>query len=71
MSKKKQSIICSIYLNYFERPRSRSIKIIGEKISINANFINNTIEINKKKKKKILRFFLIKTLSLKKKFITF
>ena len=71
MSKKKQSITCSIYLNYFERPRSRSIKIIGEKISISANFINNTIEINKKKKKKILRFFFDKNLIFKKEIYYF
>ena len=66
MKKKKQSIICSINLNYFERPRNRSIKIIGEKISISANLVNNTIEINQKNKKKILKFSFDKNLIFKK-----
>ena len=58
-------------LNYFERPRNRSIKIIGEKISISANFVNNTIEINQKNKKKILKFSFDKNLILKKKLLFF
>ena len=66
MKKKKQSIICSINLNYFERPRNRSIKIIGEKISISANLVNNTIEINQGNKKKILKFSFDKNLIFKK-----
>ena len=66
MKKKKQSIICSINLNYLERPRNRSIKIIGEKISISANLVNNTIEINQRNKKKILKFSFDKNLIFKK-----
>ena len=63
---KNQIIDCFISLNYFERPKARKIELIGSKGKIKANLMDNTIEINKGKKNKKIKFKIDKNLIFKK-----
>ena len=53
---KKKNIICSLHLNYFERPPKREIKLIGEKGKIECDLNKNEINIYKEKKLKKINF---------------
>ena len=55
-NKKKNKLICSLTLNYFERPKRRQIRIIGTKGSLLACLNKQKIEIYKNNKTKILKF---------------
>lgn len=63
---KNQIIDCFISLNYFERPKARNIELIGSEGKIKADLINNTIELNKGKKNKKIKFKINKNLIFKK-----
>lgn len=56
LKKKKQLALCSIHLNFFERPKNRKILIIGKKGKIYADFNNKIMKIFNKNKKKIYKF---------------
>ncbi len=54
-NKKKQIIICSLHLNFFEKPKKREIKLIGEKGKIECDIIKSEIKIFKKNKLKKIK----------------
>ncbi len=53
---KKQKILCSLHLNYFERPKKREIILIGENGKIICNLHKNEIDIFKKNKFEKIKF---------------
>ena len=56
LKKNKTKVICSINLNFFERPKKRKFYLIGKKGSLVACFNSNTIRINKNKRKEVKKF---------------
>ena len=54
--KNKNEILCSLNLNFFERPKNRRLKIIFEYGKIEANFNSKEIKIFKKNKFKVKKF---------------
>ena len=54
--KKNQKIFCSLHLNYFERPKKREIKLIGEKGKIDCDLVKNEIKIFKGKNLKTIKY---------------
>ena len=52
----KSKIMCSMNLNFFEKPKKRKFYLIGEKGSLTACFNSNTIHIYKKDRTKIKKF---------------
>ena len=55
-NKKKQIIICSLHLNYYENPKKREIKLIGEKGKIECDLNKCEINIYKKNTLKKIKF---------------
>ena len=49
-------MLCSINLNYFERPKKRKFYLIGDNGSLVACFNTQKIHIFKNRKEKILKF---------------
>lgn len=56
LKKNRTKIMCSMNLNFFERPKKRKFYLIGKKGSLVACFNTNTICIYKDKNKKIKKF---------------
>jgi predicted dehydrogenase len=57
LTKKKQKFVCSINLNFYQRPKERIIKLIGEEGTLLADLIKKVILIsNNKSKTKIIKF---------------
>ena len=56
LKNKKNKIMCSMNLNFFEKPKKRKFYLIGEKGSITACFNSNTIHIYKKNDIKVKKF---------------
>ena len=56
LKKNTDKMMCSINLNFFERPKKRKFYLIGKKGSLVACFNSNTIHIYKKNQKKIKKF---------------
>ena len=56
LKKDKMKIMCSMNLNFFEKPKKRKFSLIGEKASLEACFNSNTIIVYKKNKKLIKKF---------------
>ena len=55
-SERNQKIFCSLHLNYFERPKKREIKLIGEKGKIDCDLVKNEIKIFKGKNLKTIKY---------------
>ena len=55
-NKKKQIIVCSLHLNYYENPKKREIKLIGEKGKIECDLNKCEINIYKKNTLKKIKF---------------
>ena len=56
LKKNKNKMLCSINLNYFERPKKRKFYLIGDNGSLVACFNTQKIHIFKNRKEKILKF---------------
>ena len=56
LKNKKNKIMCSMNLNFFEKPKKRKFYLIGEKGSLTACFNSNTIHIYKKNDIKVKKF---------------
>ena len=56
LKKNKNKILCSINLNYFEKPKKRKIYLIGKNGSLVACFNAQKIHIIKNGKEKVLKF---------------
>jgi predicted dehydrogenase len=56
LTRNKQKILCTLNLNFFERPKKRTINIIGTKGSLEACLNKNKITIITNKKKRNINF---------------
>lgn len=56
LQNKKKKIICSLHLNYYENPKKREIKLIGEKGKIDCDLNKNEINIYKENSFKKIKF---------------
>jgi len=56
LSRKNSKAICTMHLNFFERPKKRSIQIIGEKGKINADLNSGNIFVHRNSSKKVFKF---------------
>jgi len=56
LRRKNENVICVINLNFYENPKTRTIKFVGDKGCLIANLNRNHITIFKKKKKIIKKF---------------
>jgi hypothetical protein len=56
LKKNNTKILCSMNLNFFERPKKRKIYLIGEKGSINICLNNQKVLIFKNSKKIVKKF---------------
>lgn len=54
--KKKEKIFCFVHLNYYEKPKKRTIALIGEKGKIECNLNKNEILLYKNNKVKKFNF---------------
>lgn len=54
--KRNKKFLCKLFLNYFEKPPSREINIIGSKGKICADLIRNTIQIFRKNNFRIYKY---------------
>lgn len=54
LMKFKNNVVAEIHLDYFQRPTSRSCKIVGTKGTIHCDFIDNTVKLYDTKKKRWL-----------------
>jgi len=56
LKKNKENVICSLHLNFYENPKKRIIRFIGEKGSLEADLNNNKIKFLTNNKIKIKKF---------------
>ena len=56
LNKQKSSLICTINLNFYQKPKSRTIKYIGDKGTLIADLNKKHLKIFKKKKVLIKKF---------------
>ena len=56
LSKKNKKAVCTLHLNFFERPKNRKILIIGEQGKIEADLNKGKIILNKNTQKKEFNF---------------
>jgi len=56
ISKGKQKALCNIHLNFYERPKKRTIEILGERGKILCNLNSGEISIFKDKKVKKIQY---------------
>ena len=56
LKKNNKDTLCSIHLNFFEKPKNRKILMIGKDGKIEADLNTGIIELFKRKEKKIFKF---------------
>jgi len=56
LNKKKMKTICNIHLNFYERPKKRSIEVLGKLGKINCDLHSGDVIVYKKNSIKIFKF---------------